>query len=188
MNRYSDQPDIMAIGDSMYQGIRSLSFLPTMVQHSAPKQVADALEMVMVVPDLQRPLLFDLEKQIRDGGLLHLVENIRDICLQELPHWPFDQPWSQHEAFDNIAVGGATINSLLNDTDANNRDKVMTLSATLARTNRLTSAERMVFIVILLDFPLLLLKRASIALRIHMASSAQPKSRSHACVTFLTQL
>jgi hypothetical protein len=135
MNRYSDQPDIMAIGDSMYQGIRSLSFLPTMVQHSAPKQVADALEMVMVVPDLQRPLLFDLEKQIRDGGLLHLVENIRDICLQELPHWPFDQPWSQHEAFDNIAVGGATINSLLNDTDANNRDKVMTLSATLARTN-----------------------------------------------------
>lgn len=54
MNRYSDQPDIMAIGDSMYQGIRSFSFLPAMAQHSAPKQIADALGMAMVVPDLQR--------------------------------------------------------------------------------------------------------------------------------------
>lgn len=133
MNRYSDQPDIMAIGDSMYQGIRSLSFLPSMVQHSAPKQVADALGMTMVVPDLQRPMLFDLEQEIRDGGLLHLVESIRNTCLQELPHWPVNQPWSQHEAFDNIAVGGATINSMLNDTDASHRNDFMKLSATLGQ-------------------------------------------------------
>ena len=132
MNRYSDQPDIMAIGNSMYQGIRSLSFLPAMVQHSTPKQVADALGMTMVVPDLQRPMLFDLEQQIREGGLLHLVEGIRNTCLQELPHWPLNQPWSQHEAFDNIAVGGATIGSMLDDTDANHRDEFIRLSATLA--------------------------------------------------------
>ena len=31
MTTYSEQPDIMAIGDSMYQGIRSLSLLPAMV-------------------------------------------------------------------------------------------------------------------------------------------------------------
>lgn len=133
MNRYSDQPDIMAIGDSMYQGIRSLSFLPSMVQHSSPKQVADALGMAMVVPDLQRPMLFDLEQQIRDGGLLRLVESIRSTCLQELPHWPLNQPWSQHEAFDNVSVGGATINSMMNDTDATHRDEFIKLSATLGQ-------------------------------------------------------
>ncbi|HTI83110.1 MAG TPA: hypothetical protein VL614_21875 [Acetobacteraceae bacterium] len=132
MNRYSDRPDIMGIGDSMYQGIRSLSFLPSMVQHSTPKQVADALGMAMVVPDLQRPMLFDLEQQIREGGLLHLVQGIRNTCLQELPHWPLNQPWSQHEAFDNIAVGGATIGSMLDDTDANHRDEFIRMSATLA--------------------------------------------------------
>lgn len=87
----------------------------------------------MVVPDLQRPSLFDLEQQIRDGGLLHLVEGIRDTCLQELPHWPLNQPWSQHEAFDNVAVGGATISSMLDDTDTSHRDDFIKLSATLGR-------------------------------------------------------
>ena len=59
MTTYDEQPDIMAIGDSMYQGIRSMSFLPAMVNHSAPKQVADAIGMSMTVPDLQQPLLFE---------------------------------------------------------------------------------------------------------------------------------
>jgi hypothetical protein len=135
MNRYDDKPDIMAIGDSMYQGIRSLSFLPSMVEHSVPKQVANALSMSMVMPDLARPLLFDLEQQIREGGLLHLVKRIREDCLANLKFWQFGTPWSEHEAFDNIAVGGAEIGSLLEDTYALYHDKVTTLSTTLANPN-----------------------------------------------------
>ena len=132
MTTYSEQPDIMAIGDSMYQGIRSLSFLPAMVKHSVPKQVADALGMLMTVPDLQQPLLFDLEAELRRGGLLHLVEHIRGACLSNLNAWPLDRPWSQHEAFDNIAVGGAEIASLYQDTDETYFDQVRDLSAKLA--------------------------------------------------------
>ena len=116
MTRYSDKPDIMAIGDSMYQGIRSLSFVPAMTQHSAPAQVAAAIGMAMTVPDLQHPLLFDLEAELRRGGLLHLVGHIRDACVANLPFWPLDRAWSQHEAFDNIAIGGAQIASLTDDT------------------------------------------------------------------------
>lgn len=132
MTTYSEQPDIMAIGDSMYQGIRSLSFLPAMTQHSAPKQVADALAMRMTVPDLKQPLLFDMEAELRQGGLLHLVDHIRAVCLDNLKAWPADQPWSEHEAFDNIAVGGAEIASLTDDKYEKYKDKVATLSTTLA--------------------------------------------------------
>ena len=81
MTTYDEQPDIMAIGDSMYQGIRSISFLPAMVNHSTPKQVADAIGMSMTVPDLRQPLLFDLEAELRRGGLLHLVEHLRGVCI-----------------------------------------------------------------------------------------------------------
>ena len=119
MTTYDEQPDIMAIGDSMYQGIRSISFLPAMVNHSTPKQVADAIGMSMTVPDLRQPLLFDLEAELRRGGLLHLVEHLRGVCLDNLKAWPLDQPWSQHEAFDNVAIGGAQIASLFQDTYEN---------------------------------------------------------------------
>jgi lysophospholipase L1-like esterase len=132
MTTYSEQPDIMAIGDSMYQGIRSLSLLPAMVQHSAPKQVADAIGMAMTVPDLRQPLLFDLEAELRRGGLLNLVEHIRGVCLENLKSWPPDQPWSQHEAFDNIAVGGAQIASLFEDTYDKYVGQARDLSAKLA--------------------------------------------------------
>ncbi len=132
MTRYSDQPDIMAIGDSMYQGIRSLSLLPSMMPYSAPMQVATSLGMSMTVPDLQQPLLFDMEAELRQGGLLNLLKQIRDACLQNLQFWPLDQPWSQHEAFDNIAVGGASIGSLLDDTDEKYFDEVRRLSQKLA--------------------------------------------------------
>lgn len=135
MNAYSENPDIMAIGDSMYQGIRSLSLLPAMVQHSVPMQVAAALQMKMIAPDLDRPLLFDLEAEVRAGGLLHLVSHIRAACLENLRSWPLDQPWSQHEAFDNVAVGGAGIESLWLDTDEKYFDQVRTSIATLARTD-----------------------------------------------------
>jgi hypothetical protein len=135
MTTYDEQPDIMAIGDSMYQGIRSISFLPAMVNHSTPKQVADAIGMSMTVPDLRQPLLFDLEAELRRGGLLHLVEHLRGVCLDNLKAWPLDQPWSQHEAFDNVAIGGAQIASLFQDTYENYIDQVRDLSAKLAGPN-----------------------------------------------------
>ncbi|HYZ64401.1 MAG TPA: hypothetical protein VE650_18275, partial [Acetobacteraceae bacterium] len=132
MTRYSERSDIMAIGDSMYQGVRSLSFIPEMVRLSAPAQVARAIGMIMTVPDLQHPLLFDLEAELRKGGLIHLVSHIRDTCLANLQFWPLDRPWSQHEAFDNIAVGGAKISSLEDDTYDRYVDELPALIARLS--------------------------------------------------------
>ena len=112
----ADQPDMMAIGDSMYQGVRSLSFTPKQAPFSPPAQVARALQMHMLVPDLAHPLLFDMEVELRQGGVLDLITHIRDVCLQNLAFWDMNHPWSVHDAFDNVAVGGATIDALHNDT------------------------------------------------------------------------
>jgi hypothetical protein len=60
--------------------------------------------------------LFDLEAELRRGGLLHLVEHLRGVCIANLQARPLDQPWSQNEAFDNVAIGGAQIDPLFQDT------------------------------------------------------------------------
>lgn len=112
MNRYSEAPDIMAIGDSMYQGIHSMSMPPWMAAQSAPAQVARALGMKMVVPDLSHPLLWDIVTELRNGGIVDIATRLLDICKQNLRHWQPDQPWSEHEAFDNVAIGGAAIEDL----------------------------------------------------------------------------
>ncbi len=112
MNRYSEAPDIMAIGDSMYQGIHSMSMPPWMAAHSAPAQVARALGMKMVVPDLSHPLLWDIVAELRDGGIATIATQLLNICKQNLQHWQPGQSWSAHEAFDNVAIGGAEIEEL----------------------------------------------------------------------------
>jgi hypothetical protein len=114
MTAYDERPDIMAIGDSMYRGIRSISFLPAMVNHL--NALADAIGMSMTLPALRQPLLFDLEAELRRGGLLHLVEHLRGVCIANLKARPLDQPRSQNEAFDNVAIGGAQIDPLFQDT------------------------------------------------------------------------
>jgi len=112
MTKYSEAPDIMAIGDSMYQGIHSMSMPPWMAEQSAPALVARALGMRMVVPDLSQPLLWDIVAELRNGGVLGIVTRMHDICKRNLQHWLPGQPWSVHEAFDNVAIGGATIEEL----------------------------------------------------------------------------
>jgi len=128
MNRYADQPEIMAIGDSMYHGVHSLSLPPWMPEHSAPAMVARALGLPMVVPDPQHPLLWDLTDEIRHDDVIELATRLPDICRANLAHWPSGQPWSRHEAFDNVAIGGADIADLWQTTYASQWRKFLTLS------------------------------------------------------------
>jgi hypothetical protein len=118
MTAYSDRPAIMAIGDSMYQGVRSLSFSAATAPIAPPAQVAAALGRPMNLPNPRIPILYDLEQIFRHGGLINLLSVIRDACLENIAFWRGPEPWSQHEAFDNVAIGGATIESLWTDTYA----------------------------------------------------------------------
>ena len=135
MNRYSDSPDIMAIGDSLYHGVHSLSFAPWMAAHSTPALVARAIGMRMVVPDPAHPLLWDLTEEIRHDSVPGLARRMPDIVRASLVHWRPDQPWSVHEAFDNIAIGGADIADLWTATDASQWQTFLDLSDYFQRDN-----------------------------------------------------
>ena len=111
-SRYGDRPAVMAIGDSLYQGVRSLSFTAELARHSPPMQLAGCLNLPMTAPDPRRPILFDLEASLRRGVVAHFVATIRETCLTNASQWLTAGPWSGHEAFDNIAVGGAEVASL----------------------------------------------------------------------------
>jgi lysophospholipase L1-like esterase len=116
--RYAERPAVMAIGDSLYQGVRSLTFTSELAQHSSPLQVAQILGLPMTAPDPPRPILFDLEAGLREGGIANFAARLREICLTNSDEWLGNAPWSASEAFDNVAVGGAGIESLYTDTFA----------------------------------------------------------------------
>jgi lysophospholipase L1-like esterase len=112
------RPALMAIGDSLYQGVRSLSFTSELGRHSPPAQVAAALGVALVTPNPRLPILFDLEALIRQGEVVHLVAAIRHVTLANMQAWLGGDAWSQYAMFDNVAVGGAEIASLYEDSYA----------------------------------------------------------------------
>src|SRR5690348_14202716 len=114
-SRYADRPAVMAIGDSLYQGVRSLSFTADLAQHSPPMQVARALNLPMTAPDPVRPILFELEASLRRGGFLSLGISLRGDSIANAAEWSNIRPWSRNEAFDNVSIGGAEISSLYTD-------------------------------------------------------------------------
>ncbi|MBV8914879.1 MAG: hypothetical protein JOZ05_17805, partial [Acetobacteraceae bacterium] len=117
----------MAIGDSLYQGVRSLSFTAELARHSPPMQVANCLDLPMTAPDPPRPILFELETSLRQGGIAHFLATVRETCLTNAGQWLATGLWSGHEAFDNVAVGGAEIASLYTETFATEWPKVQGL-------------------------------------------------------------
>lgn len=124
--RYTDRPAVMAIGDSLYQGVRSLSFTSGLAPFSPPAQAARALNRPMTVPDPPVPLLFDLEHELRQGAGVRLLATVREASLDNMRFWTGGSAWSRHEAFDNVSIGGAEIASLYTDCDADYWSQVQT--------------------------------------------------------------
>ena len=100
----NDRPEMMAIGDSLYNGVRSLTIKEDLAQGSPPAQVARGLGIAIEVPDYRRPVLFDLEEELRDGIDL---DRIRSNILDNADRWIEERgAWSSARFFDNISVAG----------------------------------------------------------------------------------
>lgn len=52
----------------------------------------------------------------RSGGIISLVESVRGAALRNLDAWLAEPDWSEEDCFDNLALGGAAIENLWNDT------------------------------------------------------------------------
>jgi len=133
------RPELMVIGDSLPQGCRSLSVTADFCAQSWPARIAEAQGWQFVTPDFPRPVLFDLEDDIRRQ--LDLVALIRDHRIpgfigrlrQNLADWVRNDRASQFDCFDNVAVAGDQIFDLYRQT-ANTSQQVInerTASGTL---------------------------------------------------------
>nr|WP_298689574.1 SGNH/GDSL hydrolase family protein [uncultured Dongia sp.] len=116
-------PEIMAIGDSIFNGVRSLSLSGQLAALSPIAQMADALKLKCTTPDYPRPVLVDLEEAFR-GGLPDLID-LKAAAVKNAQAWIKELPtWSKHIAFDNIAIAGATYPDLLTTTAGEQRGKI----------------------------------------------------------------
>jgi hypothetical protein len=107
-------PELMIIGDSLAQGCRSLTVNADFCQQAWAARVADAQGWQFRPPDFPRPILFDLEQEIRlIGDLIQIAPSeirfggliIR--FLQNLRAWLANHQESNFLCFDNLGLSGA---------------------------------------------------------------------------------
>ncbi|MQX38503.1 hypothetical protein [Roseospira navarrensis] len=108
------RPPLMGIGDSMYQGVRSLTMSAPLFRFSPPAQVARAMGLspaAFTVPDPARPLIIDMEAFIR---LLPDLDAIDAELAKNADWWTRGRPTSPsgRMAFENIAVASMDISDL----------------------------------------------------------------------------
>jgi hypothetical protein len=118
----------MAIGDSLYNGMRSATITQPFAAHSVPALVARALGVQdFRSPDYPRPVLLDVEEAMRsrlDGfppaGLAYLAAHIKDILdgARDNGRAWFNDIFGGFRAadpprvFDNLAVAGALVDDM----------------------------------------------------------------------------
>ena len=111
-------PDVMAIGASVFNGVRSATITRALAEKAAPVQVARQMGWRIVTPDYPRPVLLDLEDLIRriisGQQKLNLAE-IHQQVRANAEAWLADLPqgWSTQIVFDNIAIAQAGIEDLV---------------------------------------------------------------------------
>lgn len=124
----ADHPVLMAIGDSLYNGVESLSLTKEKSAFSVPELVSKALnnEQPLTQPSYNNSMLIDLDRQLLQPWLT-IVSNtgktlVRNIAAFADPNNPqFPKQSSSSPFFDNIAVAQADSVGLICDTagDAN---------------------------------------------------------------------
>jgi lysophospholipase L1-like esterase len=120
----AERPELMAIGDSCYNGVRSLTIDAALAGQSVPAQVARAFGWPFVTPNYPRRILFDLEALVRHPGG---IGTLRQTILDNAREWLSPGPWSALPSFDNIAVAQMTISDLTMFTFNNHVGKIQPL-------------------------------------------------------------
>jgi hypothetical protein len=107
-------PELMIIGDSLAQGCRSLTVDAALCKQSWAARVANAQGWQFVTPDFPRPILYDLEQEIRLlGDLIQIApkdirfQGLIGRLLQNLRAWLANQKESRYFCFDNLGLAGA---------------------------------------------------------------------------------
>lgn len=116
------RPQMMAVGDSMYNGVTSLVIDARRADLSTPSLVARVFGLASFrVPTYPRPLVHNLEEELSHSPYT-LFETIRPKLVANIKEWQRDYPKGGHGPattsthalmFDNVAVAQATSNDML---------------------------------------------------------------------------
>ncbi|MGA8655540.1 MAG: hypothetical protein WB586_05270 [Chthoniobacterales bacterium] len=125
------RPELMVIGDSLAQGCRSLSVQATYCRQSWPARVATSQGWTFRTPDFPRPILFDLEQEIRLlGDVIQLApaeirfQGLVGRFLQNLRAWLANKKESAFLCFDNLGLSGAQPYDLYTRTAASSNAEI----------------------------------------------------------------
>ena len=103
----ADRPELMAIGDSIYNGTRSLTTNGELARISAPAQVAKAFKWRFVTPTYPFDVLFNLETIVRKNEFS--LGKIAAGAVTNARAWLAQPTWSAVDTFDNISIAQSTL-------------------------------------------------------------------------------
>jgi len=103
----ANRPELMAIGDSIYNGTRSLTTNGELARISAPAQVANAFNWPFAVPTYPTDVLLNIETIIRNNEFN--LDQIVAGVIANAEGWMGPTPWSTLDQFDNISIAQSTI-------------------------------------------------------------------------------
>ncbi len=99
------RPPVMAIGDSMFNGVRSLTIHDDLAAISPVQQFAEAVGLPLTRPVYPRPVLFDLEEMAREG--ITSLFTLQSTVMKNAKAWLTAKPKAKPLFHDNIACAGA---------------------------------------------------------------------------------
>lgn len=127
-------PPLMVIGDSLAQGCRSLTVNRDFCAQSWGVRVAESQNWKFVTPDYPRPILFDLEQEVRQlGDLVQIAPSSITFggfitrLMQNLRAWLANRKESAFICFDNLGLSGAKISDLYARTAATSNAEILKL-------------------------------------------------------------
>lgn len=120
-----DRPELMAIGDSIYNGTRSLTTNAELALLSPPAQVARAFGWDFKVPAYPFDVLFDLEALFRSNSFD--LNSLKASVIANAEGWLARERWADDDCFDNIAIAQTTIGDQARLTHLNNVSQIVPL-------------------------------------------------------------
>ena len=100
---------MMAIGDSIYNGVRSLSISGDLAKLSAPAQIAKALRERFIVPQYPKPVIIEAERALRS---LPDIASAIPRMQANLKAWIVGPRYSGDVLFDDVSIAGGRVEDI----------------------------------------------------------------------------
>lgn len=124
-----DRPELMAIGDSIYNGTRSLTTNAELARLSVPAQVARAFGWAFKSPAYPFDVLFNLETLFRADSFD--LNTLKASVVANAQGWLDRGRWADDDCYDNIAIAQSLIGDLSSFTYLNHASQIEPLLAEL---------------------------------------------------------